>query len=457
MKPLFRITLICLLLLFPAALPALGQSNRDVITPDNVADLEELFFLPHRDRIINMDFTWSQDGTLFGLAGGGGLRLYRVGDDFQLLFQLGGSESKRAIAFNPDGSLVAASDGATPAVWLWDTRTGERSAIISTGDQFSETLTFAPDGLWLVTDDFTNNFSLWAVRNSAGRKVPFTPANAYRVQREFRFGEGLYALAVVPAPDTNYFYVAAGVAGDNQVLLWNATTGEEELVFAYPDLWTGLDVNTERQMIASSTWQGEVILWGLDGTLLAGFTTNPDSPVNGVAFNPAGDLLATVSNNGAVRVYDIRDLGNIDQPLFQTAHADIVSRVAFSPDGTLLATMGAYDGVRFWGIGEAIQLLLPPTPTPQPTPTATPEPVLAIGGSARVQTTGGDTLNVRGGPGRSFDIVMKLANDTPVTLIGGPQEADGYRWWQIRTEDGTEGWTVEAADDEQTLIPVASP
>lgn len=450
MKPLFRITLICLLLLFPTALPALSQSNRDVITPDNAADLEELFFLPHRDRIINMDIAWSQDGTLFGLAGGGGLRLYRVGDDFELLFQLGANESKRALTFNQDASLVAASDGVTPAVWLWDTRTGERAAIIDAGDDFAESLTFGMDGTWLVTSDFTNNLSLWAVRTSAGRRTPFTPANAYRVQREFRFSEGLYVLAVLSAPDGVHLYTATG---DDQISVWNTATGDKELSFEQTGLWTGLDVNSERQLIASGGWGGDVIIWGLDGTVLTGFMTNPDSPVNGVAFNPGGNLLAVVSNDGAVRVYDIHDLGNIDQPLFQTAHIDIVSDVAFSPDGTLLATMGMTDGVRFWGIGEAIQLLLPPTPTPEPTPTATPEPVLAIGGSARVQTTGGDTLNVRGGPGRSFDIVTKLANDTPVMLIDGPQEADGYRWWQILTEDGTEGWTIEAADDVQTLIP----
>ncbi|MCB9452690.1 MAG: SH3 domain-containing protein [Anaerolineaceae bacterium] len=453
MKPIFRVTLFALVLMCFTALPASAQANREAITPDNAANLQELLFLPHRDRIINMDMAWSQDGTLFGLAGGGGVRLYRTGDNFELVFQLGANESKRAIAFNPDGSLVAGSDGSTPAVWLWDTQTGERVAVIDTGDYFSTTLTFAPDGRWFVTDDFTKNFSLWTVRNSAGQRVPFTPANVYRVQREFRFGEGLYALAAIPALDADHFYTSAGAAGDNLILLWNAATGEEEQSILYPDLWTGLDVNAERQIIAASTGQGDVILWGLDGTQLASF---PDLFVNTVAFNPAGTLLATVSNDGAVRVYDIRDLDNIPQPVFTAAHNGITSRVAFNPGGTLLATMGAYDGVRFWGIGEPIQLVLPATPTPPPAPTATPQPVLSIGGNAQVQTTGGDALNVRSGPGRSFAIVTILANDTPVTLIDGPQNSDGFRWWKIRTADGTEGWTIEAADDVQTLIPLGS-
>lgn len=452
MKRFFRIVSFYLLFLLWAVAPVLGQSGREVLTRNNAADLEELLFLPHRDRVINMDMAWSPDGTLFGLAGGGGLRLYRIGDDAELLFQLGADESKRTITFNQDASLVAASDGGTEAVWLWDTRTGERAAIIDVGDYYSEMIAFGVDGMWLATTDVSGDLSLWTVRNSAGTQVPFTPANAFRVERETHLWSSMKVQSMISSTDGFYLYTADG---NDLISIWNVSNGTIELDFEHPGLRGALDANHERLLIASGGEGGDVIIWGLGGVAITSILADPDNRVNATAFNPDGSLLA-VANAGVVRVYDIHDLQNVGEPLFVAYHDYYVRDLGFSPDGTLLATMGTSDGVRFWGVGSTLNLLLPPTPTPRPAPTATPEPVLTIGGTARVQASDGDTLNVRSGPGRGFDIVTNLANDTLVTLTDGPQEADGFRWWKIRTADGVEGWAVEVAEDERTLIPVGS-
>ncbi|MBN2303866.1 MAG: SH3 domain-containing protein, partial [Anaerolineae bacterium] len=168
----------------------------------------------------------------------------------------------------------------------------------------------------------------------------------------------------------------------------------------------------------------------------------------------------------------------------------------FSPDDCWMA-VGTGSGVELWGI--PADFIIPPTPTPTatftPRPTSTPWPtpgpfelsqtppyytstptitltpsltplptatftlsptplVLAIGGQARVQTVGGDTLSVRNVPGLDSDILARLEHGALVTLLDGPREVDGYVWWQLRTADGVEGWAVQAADDVQTLVPV---
>jgi len=51
---------------------------------------------------------------------------------------------------------------------------------------------------------------------------------------------------------------------------------------------------------------------------------------------------------------------------------------------------------------------------------------------------------MRSGAGTGHPIVKMLAEDKVVEVIGGPQEATGFTWWQIRDEVGTSGW---AADD----------
>lgn len=78
---------------------------------------------------------------------------------------------------------------------------------------------------------------------------------------------------------------------------------------------------------------------------------------------------------------------------------------------------------------------------------------LIIGGSAQVQTTAGDVLNVRSGPGRSFARVGTVGNGTIVSILEGPVSADGLTWWRIRLPAGTEGWVVDFADGVQTLLP----
>lgn len=65
---------------------------------------------------------------------------------------------------------------------------------------------------------------------------------------------------------------------------------------------------------------------------------------------------------------------------------------------------------------------------------------LAEGGQAIVTES---SVNLRSEPTTSGDIVGTLSPDSTVTITGASQEADGYVWWPVSTDDGTEGWTVE--------------
>ena len=78
---------------------------------------------------------------------------------------------------------------------------------------------------------------------------------------------------------------------------------------------------------------------------------------------------------------------------------------------------------------------------------------LTIGGTAMINTTEGDPLNVRSGPGIDFGIVAKVPSGTLVTILEGPRDANGYTWWRIRLPGSQEGWAVESADGVRTLLP----
>ena len=82
---------------------------------------------------------------------------------------------------------------------------------------------------------------------------------------------------------------------------------------------------------------------------------------------------------------------------------------------------------------------------------------LSVGGIATVNTTEGDQLNVRLGPGTDYDVIARLSDGERVTLLEGPRDSGGLTWWRIRTAAGIEGWVVESVNDNgtrlQTLIP----
>jgi hypothetical protein len=101
-------------------------------------------------------------------------------------------------------------------------------------------------------------------------------------------------------------------------------------------------------------------------------------------------------------------------------------------------------------------VFVPPTATPYVAPTETPLPsptvpaaagdptMIAVGGKARIVNTGGAGVNFRDRPTISGKLLRKLPEGNVYEIVGGPQEADGYTWWQLRdSTDGTLGWGAQ--------------
>lgn len=112
-------------------------------------------------------------------------------------------------------------------------------------------------------------------------------------------------------------------------------------------------------------------------------------------------------------------------------------------DGTVTLTAGL-DGLAIGGSGQSTV-----SEDAEVDPFATYK--LFVDTQAEVFTTEGDRLNLREGPGLTFEIVAKLERGTLVTLLEGPRKNDGYAWWNIELSDGTTGWAVERVEEEQTL------
>lgn len=90
---------------------------------------------------------------------------------------------------------------------------------------------------------------------------------------------------------------------------------------------------------------------------------------------------------------------------------------------------------------------VPPTPIPTFTPIPTPDTAVApseitSGYYAAVANTDGLGLTVRGGPSTRNIVVTVVDEGTAVFILDGPQEAENFTWWQLRLDNGLEGWAV---------------
>jgi len=124
----------------------------------------------------------------------------------------------------------------------------------------------------------------------------------------------------------------------------------------------------------------------------------------------------------------------------------------------------------WWGVQ---QLLIPPPASPLPTgewspptteppdadATATPAvedpgdapnpedpdggPTYTPGQTLVVTGTDGEGIRFRSGPGTDTMTRVIIEEGAELTVLDGPDVADGYSWWHLETADGTSGWAAE--------------
>ena len=89
----------------------------------------------------------------------------------------------------------------------------------------------------------------------------------------------------------------------------------------------------------------------------------------------------------------------------------------------------------------SLALTGPPVPTVIVTNTPIP---LAVGARAVVYNVGGDELNVRNIPSiYNSEVLFRAAAGAEFKVIGGPQAADGFNWWQLHDPQfEVIGWAV---------------
>jgi WD40 repeat protein/mono/diheme cytochrome c family protein len=243
---------------------------------------------------------FSPNGAMLALGSYKEIELLNASDRKIVNKIAGAANQVRAVAFSPDGKLLAAAGG-NPAqfgeVKLYNVSDGKELATMRGHRDNIFALAFSPDGKMIATCSYDKMIKLWDVASGKELKTLKDHTDA--------------VFAVAFSPDGKRL---ASAAADRTVKIWDATTGER--------------------------------LYTLSDALDA---------VNTIAFHPSGKYLAGA---GADRIIHIWELGDKDAKRIRSliSHEDAINVISYSPDGKTLVSTGADKAIKLWNAADLSEI-----------------------------------------------------------------------------------------------------
>ncbi|MFN6446522.1 MAG: NB-ARC domain-containing protein [Nostoc sp. DedSLP05] len=303
------------------------------------ANLSKSVFTKNFSKISAVAF--SPNGEILAASDANGkICLWRdFAEGEPLLTCLGHIDWVRAIAFSPNGSTLC-SGGIDQNVKLWDVNTGECLKTLTGHPDRVRSIAFSPQGEILASgsDD-------WAVRlwNISDNKC-------YKILQEHTD----IILSVVFSPKGN---ILASGSSDKTVKLWNFRTGEcVKTLHGHTSSVFSVAFNPKGKTLVSGSDDQTVKLWSIsDGKCLRTFQGHSDT-VRSVAFASNGNIMASGSDDQTVKLWNCRT-GECVKTLH--GHTSSIWSVVFSPDGQTLVSGSDDQTVRFWDVstGQALRNL----------------------------------------------------------------------------------------------------
>jgi len=253
------------------------------------------------------------------------------------------SQGVHSVVYAPGDATVAAGDN-NGSTYLWSPRTRRITATLTDPGGLSvDAVAFSRDGATLAAADDNGNITgvnwtasvyLWNTRTGKNTAILTDPA-----------AKGIFSVAF--SPDGT---LAAG-DGNGSTYLWNTTT--KVISATLPDI-DGLGVvavafSPDGTILAAGDKNGSTYLWNTaTGAAIATLSDPGGSGVAAVAFSPDGTILAAGDTNGSTYLWNTaakRVTSVLTDPASQG-----VAAVAFSPDGTILAAGDTNGSTYLWHI-----------------------------------------------------------------------------------------------------------
>jgi WD40 repeat protein len=258
----------------------------------------------------------------------------------------GHTETIASVAFSPDGKTLAS--GGWPyeqrEIKLWDVAAGKEKATLKGHPGIVDSVAFSPDGKTLAGAN-SQAVKLWDVANGKER----APLLA---EKDWGRAEGPVAFS----PDGK---TLASRGDRDSVVLWDPATGKSLATLeGHKHSVRAVCFSPIGKVLASAgegdNGEGEVILWDVTLRKARAILKSQTRRMYGVAFSPDGRILASAGGTekgnkperGEIKLWDARtglELTTVRDPDDAVVHA-----VAFSPDGKVLASVNDEGKIRLW-------------------------------------------------------------------------------------------------------------
>ncbi len=246
------------------------------------------------------------------------------------------TEQVNAVAFSPDGQLLASASG-DHTVKVWRVSDGTLLATLTGHYDRVTSVAFSHNGEMLASGGMDMNINLWRVADQTLIRT---------------MGSSEFILGISFSPD-DAFLTSGGGYSTNEVKVWRLSDGE--LLSITHDMLgqtNAVAYSPDGQFLATGKANSVATLrnittWNVDWLGHRG-------SVNFVAFSPDGHLLATASDDKSAGLWQVASglrLFELNGP------SGFVKSVGFSPDGAMIIAAGqdygaGHGAILFWRVSD---------------------------------------------------------------------------------------------------------
>ena len=250
-----------------------------------------------------------------------------------------GIATYNAIAFSPDGGLIATGTG-EGLVRIWDVQSGEVLRTLEGHIYAVRYVLFSPDGTMIASGASDNTARVWQVSTGINQSV-------YRIKTDVR--------DIAWSPDGQYLAVTS-----NNINVYDVPSHNNQPIVFYDEVGDTRDLGEvsfspnglfligggEWHNPENNHWRYRIFVWDFPYNISAPLRIPLDDAIDDVVISPDGQVLVgTYKDKGKLLLIDIVDReikGNIDigPKLY----------MSYSPDISTFAVVSTKTTVTIWGV-----------------------------------------------------------------------------------------------------------